>query len=184
MDKPIVITISGRAGVGKGLAAELLRDYFEEQECSVLITQFGDLLKYILKTFLNWDGKKDKYGRHLLQMIGTDVFRKSNPDYWVDFTLSILDNLGGAWDVVLIPDTRFPNEISVLRNAGYKTFSILVKGKSTHDRHLSQEQLNHPSETSIDDMVFDCVIENNGTVDDFNNKLISVAKENFANGLQ
>lgn len=33
---------------------------------------------------LGWDGKKDKKGRKVLQLIGTDIGRVLSPDIWVD----------------------------------------------------------------------------------------------------
>ncbi len=40
----------------------------------VLIAHYADLVKYVAKTFFEWNGEKDEYGRSLLQHIGTEDF--------------------------------------------------------------------------------------------------------------
>ena len=79
-----IITISGKAKHGKDCTATLIKKQLEEKRNKVLVTHFADLLKYICKTFFDWDGKKNKEGRSILQYVGTDIIRKQNPDYWVD----------------------------------------------------------------------------------------------------
>ena len=103
-----IVCISGKAQHGKDTTAKLLEETLEAQGNRVLIAHYGDLVKYVCKTFFGWDGKKDEKGRTLLQRVGTDKIRAVSPDYWVDFIVSILDIFCDEWDYVLIPDTRFP----------------------------------------------------------------------------
>ena len=111
---PEIIVISGHAQHGKDTVARMIRSDLEEHGNSVLITHYGDLVKYICKTFFDWNGEKDEYGRTLLQYVGTDVIRKAQPDFWVGFIIQILRFFPDVWDYVLIPDARFPNEIRAL----------------------------------------------------------------------
>lgn len=108
-----IVCISGKAQHGKDTTAKLLEEILEAQGNRVLIAHYGDLVKYVCKTFFGWDGKKDEKGRTLLQRVGTDKIRAVSPDYWVDFIVSILDIFCDEWDYVLIPDTRFPNEYEI-----------------------------------------------------------------------
>ena len=85
-----LILISGKAGHGKDTLAGYLKAVMEEDDKKVLIVHYGDLLKYICKQFFGWDGNKDEKGRTLLQHVGTDVIRKMQPNYWVDFVNNIL----------------------------------------------------------------------------------------------
>ena len=110
-----VICISGKAQNGKDTVAETIRDSLEEDGKRVLITHYGDLVKYIAKTYFDWDGEKDEQGRETLQFIGTDIVRTKRPTYWVDFIISILELFGNNWDYVLIPDCRFPDECEIGR---------------------------------------------------------------------
>ena len=113
-----IVCISGKAQHGKDTTAKLLEEILEAQGNRVLIAHYGDLVKYVCKTFFGWDGKKDEKGRTLLQRVGTDKIRAVSPDYWVDFIVSILDIFCDEWDYVLIPDTRFPNEYEIYETYG------------------------------------------------------------------
>ena len=64
------------------------------------------------------------------------------------------------WDYILIPDTRFPNEIEVLKAHGFDVSTVRVN-RSNYESKLTEEQLKHPSETSLDNWDFDFYINNN-----------------------
>lgn len=166
----IVLLVSGKARNGKDTVASMLEKKLVGEGHSVLVAHYADLLKYICRTFFGWDGKKDESGRELLQWVGTDVVRKRNPDFWVEFILNILSLFEGSWDYVIIPDTRFPNEIEAIRNAGYETYHLSVS-RPSFDNGLTEEQKLHPSETALDDVSPDFQILNDGTLEDLNNKV-------------
>lgn len=159
-----IICISGKAQHGKDTTAKLLKEKLERNGYSVLVTHNGDLVKYICKSFFNWDGKKDEAGRNMLQTVGTDVVRTKNPNYWVGFIASVLDFFPDKWDWVLIPDCRFPNEISCLTDLGFDVTHVRVV-RDDFDSPLTYEQQNHSSETSLDGCVPDYLIHNNGNLD-------------------
>ena len=172
-----VIAISGHAQNGKDTVANMLRSKLEVKGKRVLITHYADLLKYICKTFFRWNGNKDEAGRSILQYVGTDVIRKKEPDYWVDFVASILKHFGDNWDFVIIPDTRFPNEIEKLRSDGFDVTHLKVV-RSNFTSPLTEEQQKHPSETALDDVEPDFYIFNEGTLKDLDEKITNWIKEN------
>ena len=159
-----VICISGQAGAGKDTVGKVIADKLAEQGYTPLITHQADLLKYICTSYFDWDGVKDEAGRSLLQYVGTDVVRKNRPDFWVDFLISMFDLFSENWDCAIIPDCRFPNEISRFKEAGYKTIHIHVE--RDFESGLTEEQRNHPSENALNEVTPDYVINNNGTIDD------------------
>ncbi len=155
-----IFTISGKAGVGKDYFAKVLADCFRLDGRRVLIAHYADLLKYILHQYCDWNGKKDEYGRQLLQYVGTNIFRKKvDEDYWVDFLILILQILGSRWDVVIIPDARFPNEIAKMAQM-FHTRSILVQ--RDFESALNRTEASHESETALDGFDFDFYIDNDG----------------------
>lgn len=161
--KPTVILLSGKAQSGKDFIANIMKQQFEENGNKVLVTHYADLLKYILKTFFNWDGKKDKHGRHLLQYVGTDVIRKKMPDYWVNFISQMISFFPNEWNYILIPDARFPNEIEVIqKNPDVNVITIRIH-RPNYKSKLTEEQQQHPSETSLDEYGFDYYVTNDGT---------------------
>ena len=88
-----VILFSGKATSGKDASAFILKELLEQDNKTVLITHYADLLKFICKNIMGWDGIKDEKGRRILQKVGTDTIRKQNPDYWVDFISDFLKNI-------------------------------------------------------------------------------------------
>ena len=165
-----VITISGKAQNGKDTMASLLKKSLEESGYRVLIAHYADLVKYVCKQFFGWDGEKDERGRSLLQYVGTDVVRNKEPDYWVNFLVSILKMFPDDWDYVLIPDCRFPNEVDRMKEAGFDTIHIRVK-REGFQSPLTAEQQAHLSETALDDSVPDLWLINTGTINDLQNKI-------------
>lgn len=154
-----VICISGKAEHGKDTLAGMMKEVLEQKGERVLITHYGDLVKYVAKTFFNWDGLKNEEGRTLLQYIGTDKVRQKNVNFWVEFIAEILDIFSDRWDVVLIPDCRFANEIDVLLNNGFAVTSVRIN-RENHVSALTPDQLSHASETSVDDIVADYIVTN------------------------
>lgn len=163
-----IIPISGRAGSGKDTTAETIKEILHGAGRTVLIIHYADLLKFTLTEFLNWDGKKDRAGRELLQTVGTDIVRAQNPDYWVDYIVFMLKNVPVTADYVLIPDARFPNEISRLKDEFENVKHLRVIGREAEDVP-DAEWKHHSSETSLDSYPYDIVIHNDGTTRDLTN---------------
>lgn len=153
-----VITISGYAESGKDTVAKKLKDSLEKRGQRVVITHYADMLKYICKQYFGWDGKKDEKGRALLQHLGTDVVRAKDPNYWVYMMVKIIDMFKDEWDFVLIPDCRFPNEAEIMKERFHGRAVRVVR--PDYVNHLTPEQRNHPSETSMNDYTFDYLVVN------------------------
>lgn len=160
-----VICISGKAQHGKDTTAGILKRQLEADGHRVLIVHYADLLKHICRSFFGWDGRKDDAGRHILQYVGTDIIRAKRPDFWADFVIDVLGLFPNEWDYVLIPDCRFPNEISCLKKAGLNSIHIRVVRRH-FTSPLTAEQQSHPSETALDNCEPDYYLYNDGTLAD------------------
>ncbi len=154
-----VVCISGKAEHGKDTLAGMMKEVLEQKGERVLITHYGDLVKYVARTFFSWDGLKNEEGRTLLQYIGTDKVRQKNVNFWVEFIAEILDIFSDRWDVVLIPDCRFANEIDVLLNYDFDVTSVRIE-RENYVSALTEEQMNHASETSVDDIAYEYLVTN------------------------
>lgn len=168
-----VILISGKAQHGKDTTANILKDYFESKNKKVLITHYGDLVKYICKTLFNWNGEKDKAGRELLQRVGTDNIRKVYPEFWVRHIYELLTVFNGEWDYVIIPDCRFPNEIEIFSEGGFNTITIRVN-RINFKSPLTIEQQHHSSETSLDHYIFDYKIDSESGVENLKTEVMKI----------
>lgn len=160
-----IIAISGKAQHGKDTTAGILKRQLEADGYRVLIVHYADLLKHICRSFFGWDGRKDDAGRHILQYVGTDIIRAKRPDFWADFVIDVLSLFPDEWDYVLIPDCRFPNEISCLKKAGLDSVHIRVVRRH-FTSPLTAEQQSHPSETALDSCKPDYYLRNDGTLAD------------------
>ena len=180
-----VVCVSGKARHGKDTTAGYLKEQLEARGKKVLIAHYGDLVKYICKTFFDWDGQKDEKGRTLLQYVGTDVVRSQAPDYWVDFVASVLQMFPNEWDYVLIPDCRFPNEIwrmECMKGDFEVTHIRVIRETEGWVSPLTEEQQKHPSETALDDYKNcrpDIEIINRGNLDDLRNAVASLVRHTF-----
>lgn len=146
-----IILISGKAGSGKDTFAEELKDQLNEMNRYVLVVHYADLVKHIATVFYDWNGEKDEYGRGLLQRIGTDIFREYDQDYWINYLQGVIGVLKDRWDYVIIPDCRFPNEITCWDEYD----SISVRINRNFKSSLNEKQQQHASETGLDDFEFD-----------------------------
>ena len=164
-----VCCISAKARHGKDTAAAMMAEYLESKGQRVLITHYADLLKFVCVKFFGWNGDKDEAGRTLLQRIGTDVVGKKRPGYWADFIVDILKFFEDEWDYVLIPDTRYPIEISTMKE-NFETVVLRVE-RPCYDNGLTAAQKRHPSEITLDDYRFDDVIYNDSDLETFKEKV-------------
>lgn len=168
-----IICISGKARHGKDATASLFSAHLTKNKKKVLIIHQADLLKHLCRQLFQWDGQKDEHGRHLLQHVGTDVIRAQNPDFWVNHIIDVLGFFPDHWDYVIIPDCRFPNEILNLRNAGYPVIHIRVERKDA-ESNLTEDQMQHSSETALNDFPTDCLLYNNGTIEDLSSAVLGI----------
>lgn len=165
-----IICISGKAQNGKDTVANMMKINLQSCGYKVLVAHYADLLKYICKTFFNWDGNKDETGRSILQRVGTEVIRNKKPDFWVSFIIDILNFFEDEWDYVLIPDSRFPNEVMQLIKAGFNVNFIRVK-RTGFISPLTEEQQKHESETALDNYKPDYLLLNDDTLSTLKSKV-------------
>ena len=98
--------------------------------------------------------------REFLQRLGTEAMREGlHENVWLNAIYSDFDFEKSKW---CITDMRFKNELeSVKKNCG-----ITVRINRPNSIIID-----HPSETELDNEQFDYVIENNGTLEDFEQKI-------------
>lgn len=105
--------------------------------------------------------------RWLLQYIGTECFRQIiHPNTWVNATYAGIND----GDNVVITDVRFPNEADAVKEHG----GIVIRISRPVTDKVSD---NHVSETALDNYDFDYIINNDGSIDDFRQKIMLVIKK-------
>lgn len=169
-----VILISGKAEAGKTTTANMLKKFLEKRGKKVACIPYGQYVKDTAKLIWNWDGQKDKKGRQLLQWWGTDVVRTQDPSFWVDSVIRLAKVIDKHVDYLIVDDCRFVNEIEAWRAVKYvaldagtdaltsrqrfpEILTIRVE-RPGHENALTPEQRMHPSETQLDNYIFDATI--------------------------
>ena len=170
-----VILISGKAEAGKTTTANIIKAFLEERGKKVACIPCGQYVKDTAKLIWNWNGEKDKKGRELLQWWGTDIVREQDPNFWVDSVIRLAKVIDKYVDYLIIDDCRFLNEIEAWRAVKYVALDEATDALTNRQRFpdiitirverpgyknaLTPEQRRHPSETELDDYIFDITIK-------------------------
>lgn len=164
--------------------AEFLKQELTARNNKVIVIHYADAVKWICKDYYGWDGVKDEKGRTLLQTLGTDKIRTKDPDYWTNIVAGFLSAVApfNDFDVAIIPDARFPNEVEITMDSLVPSVCIRIERKNADgtlwtNPVLTEEQHNHPSETSLDNYCFDYVIDNSEGLDVLRESAITVLKD-------
>lgn len=177
----LIIGLCGKAGSGKGEVSKILQKHFK-----TCVIPFAKPLKQLAKQF-GWDGNKDEKGRKFLQMLGTEIGRAYNPNYWVDrwieeTTTALAETETGfglgrfekIYDIIVADDCRFDNEAECIRKMdGY---IIQIIGRAYNLGNNS----NHASERGISPEFITHTIDNSTTLEDLEGdilRLINFIKE-------
>ena len=155
------LVISGKARSGKDTVATLLVDIFKENGIEFKTIAYADKLKAFLgeffslsfeqlygleKEFPDYRYPKDDgtfwTSRELMQFIGTDVFRKIDPDFWVKIVRKQIKEFPSNY---FITDGRFDNEIEwVIESDGlYIDVQRFNRDKIINSKHESEKALNN-----------------------------------------
>lgn len=165
----LIIGISGKKRCGKDtagmylsslLGAENAKTMYWATKMKIAAAEMLGLPPYHFFT----DANKEKAyeiaagvfisGREFLQKFGTDCFRDVfHKNFWVFQAMK--DIKARKEGIILIPDTRFPNEYEAIKDKGGYVIRVCKDLPPAPGD-------DHPSETALDDYNFDLVIDNNG----------------------
>lgn len=162
----MIVGITGRKGHGKdALGAEFVRLSYRRD-------YFAAPIKAAIKLMLNMSDEQvhgsvehkeavdDRYGitpRWAMQSLGTEWGRDMiHEDVWAVSCLSRIETSDHEdW---VVTDTRFPNEVRILRAHGATLVRIRRPNADTGQFE------NHPSEDQIDNLAVDIEVINDGTL--------------------
>lgn len=186
-----IVGLSGYARSGKDEAAKVLVEEFGFVRISFAdklrdflyalnpIVEMGVNNEYIrLREVIDhfgWDGYKDtpyvSEIRPLLQRLGTEAGRETLWDtIWIDAAFAGLEADGKY----VIADCRFPNEATAVVERGGNVVRVSRNGVGAA---LGPDGQAHSSETSLDEWEFDGTLQNNGTLEEFQNKVRGLFNE-------
>lgn len=172
-----IIGIAGKKFSGKDTLGNFFVDKYEYEQIA-----YADPLKEIGKLFgftheQLYGSKKEELDdfwkvspRKFLQFVGTDLFRNNSntispnmgPNTWTNIVKKkIQDNPNKCF---VVTDVRFPNEAELVKELG----GIIIK-LNRHSIHNDD----HASESLIDSLTSDFEFDNNGSIEDLYNNVLT-----------
>lgn len=153
-----------------GLSEAQLYDQQYKEEPLVLpvvIDLYLEALQKETGLILQQQGLTATSPRELMQFVGSNYIRSSNPEYFTSYLTERIKSKRR----ILIPDTRFPNEAVALRSIGGLVIKIIRLD-------IENSEDTHDSETSIDLIIPDLLI---GTLSTDNSLPLRVARLLYTN---
>lgn len=156
----LLVGLSGKKQSGKSTLAKYLEEkhaFFEYGWADPLKQIIGmDLMGLTVDQVYGSNKDKEtidafwgKSPRQLLQIIGTECFRKQvDPDFWVKVGVRQFTNFRDR--NIVVPDCRFPNEIEAIKNEGGIVIRVVREDWTVKDEH--------ESETALDNYDFEHIV--------------------------
>lgn len=172
----MIIGLSGYARSGKDEVAKILVEKYGYKRTAFAdpirefvlkvnpILESGHRIGELVKEF-GWEVAKSKdETRRLLQSTGLVARELFGQEFWIE---QLVKNIGYETKIV-IPDVRFKNEVSIIRQLEGKVFRVIRTGVKPVNSHIS--------ETELDDAYFEGYIPNEGTLEDLDNYVTNLMK--------
>lgn len=163
--------LAGKARSGKDTTADFIEKYFKERR--VIRLMYGAWVKHYAAMISDWDGSEETKPRELLQEIGVKS-REVNPGYTIRRMEEDINILKDYFDIIIITDTRMPNEIMMPKEKFKEAITIKVV-RDNFESSLTEEEKNNITETALDDYNdYDYVIKNDGSLEELEEKVIKI----------
>jgi hypothetical protein len=132
--------------------------FFTDPRFDTVNDNINGVLNKIYTRHENWFENKNDITRLILQIVGTNIFRKYvDDDFWVKEFIKKEKNYDEKF--VIVTDARFPNEIDLPHKLVENRRVISVR----MERKAQKQETEHFSETALDNYLwFDYTVENNG----------------------
>ncbi len=102
-----------------------------------------------------WSPDSYMTARHVMQFVGTDIFRKMYENVWVDATLRRIE--ADSPSIAIITDCRFPNEVEGTQGAGGVVVYLTRAPFAGQDEHSSETALDADN---YDQTKFNAILDN------------------------
>ncbi len=157
-----IFLIAGKAESGKAEVAKMIKEYYIYQQKEAVITEYSKYLKEYAKEMINWDGLSANKPRKFLQDLGMYIRNDLNmPNFFTERMLEDIKVYERDFEVTIICDVRYPDEIKAIKNIYDDVTSILVVNQFRVSTLTAEEQI-HPSEIALENYdEFDYTIINN-----------------------
>lgn len=174
MRMPKIIVFTGSMGSGKSEALKLLQKYCSKYQINNV--KFAQPLYDIQSYIYNRVGKEipGEKDRTLLQFLGTEWGRNTvSKEIWTQIWERDIKHLSffnkSSKDILITcDDCRFDNEADIVKNLGGKI--IKIQSDKCAER-INIVGKTHASENGVSEEYIDYIIENNSSLQEFEEKL-------------
>jgi len=152
---------------------------FKRPEIDNQMKNLNKLLDQLIIKDECWYENKTIITRAILQLVGTEIFRKRvDNDWWPKILRKNI--LESDNDVTVVPDCRFPNEITVFEEDIIKNNLKVVTIRVERTINTNKDAASHDSETALDNWKnWDYIVDNNGSLQDLKNAAQTIVKDVF-----
>lgn len=149
--EPVIFLVAGKARSGKSTVAKIIEEEYVKKNKKVLVTQITKYLKKYIEEITDIKLNDSNKPRELLQKISSVVIKDElgMPNFFVDRLLEDLKIYSYFFDVIIVSDVRFENEIEVVRKNFSNVISLGVI-RENYESDLSIEEKKDITETSLD----------------------------------
>lgn len=147
--KPKIYLIAGKARHGKDTIASYLKEFYKDKK--VIYSRASKYIKYFAMEMTGWTGTEEDKPRELLQQLGTDIIREKlgKTDMLIQRQIDDLEIYSYFYDVIIVPDVKFPDEIESVKKKFANVVTIKVE-RINFESPLTDSQQKHITETALD----------------------------------
>lgn len=177
MKKPLIYVLCGKSGNGKTTSSKIIENFYNAKGKKTISLAYASYLKEYAKRILNWNGDEKTKPRDFLQQLGVELIKtKIDDSFLIKRIIEDIKVYSYFYDVIIISDARFPDEIDNIRNSFENVRTIKLLGQE--NKKLTAFQKNHASEVGLENYNnYDYIVDNNGTLDDLKNKIENILSE-------
>ena len=167
-----IFIIAGKARQGKDTVCEYIREYYKDLNSLYLPNNY--YMRDYAKRIIKWDGSDATKPRELLNTLADYARNNFDKHFYIKRTIEDINVFANFYDIIIIPDARFPYEIEIPKQKFSNVISIHLE-RPNYISELTNEQKQHPIETSLENYNdYDYKIINDGTLEDLKIKIFDL----------
>lgn len=169
-----IYILSGKSGSGKDTVASMIKNMINKK---VISLAYASYLKMYAKEVLGWDGNEDTKPREFLQQVGVELIKNNiDENMLVRRIIEDIKVYSYFYDVIIISDARFPNEIDSIK-ANFDNVTVIHL--SDRENKLTDEEKMHATETSLNNYNNYDYVVSESNLDDLSNTIEKIIGETY-----
>lgn len=174
----MIIALTGQAGAGKSEGFNIFKENSDGKPVTLLkfAAPLYKIQEYAYTLISSVYTRPENFvkDRKFLQFIGTEWGRELDENLWLNLFKARVDQLRqrDADVIIVCDDARYDNEAELIHSLG----GFIVKIETNRPSVALDGIPNHASEDGLDPKYIDFTISNNGTLEEYHEKLVDLFK--------